>query len=71
MKNKIWITFQIIQCLIFLGVSIFLFTRTVDGHGAIQTFEAKFISFVVWGVFFLFVLAIEWLIYFIVQRTRH
>jgi len=37
-----------------------LFTRTVDGHGAVQTLEVKLISFAVWGIFYLGVLAIEW-----------
>lgn len=71
MKHKIWITFQIIQFIFFLCVSIFLFTRTIDGHGAIQTLEAKLISFAVWGITYLVIMAIEWIIYFFVQRTRH
>ena len=55
----------------FLCVSVFLFIRTVDGHGAVQTLEVKLISFAVWGIFYLGVLAIEWLIYFIAQRFKH
>lgn len=70
MKNKIWITFQIIQFLIFLVVSIFLFTRTVDGHGAIQTLEAKLISFAVWGIVYLVILSIEFLIYIVLRHKR-
>jgi len=37
-----------------------LFTRTVDGHGAVQTLEVKLISFAVGEIFYLGVLAIEW-----------
>lgn len=70
MRNKGWAIFQVIQLLLFLGVSVFLFTRTVDGHGAIQTLEAKLISFAVWGIFFLVILAVEWIIFFIVRRTK-
>lgn len=70
MRNKGWVIFQIIQLLLFLGVSIFLFTRTVDGHGAIQTLEAKLISFAVWGIFFLVILVVEWIIFFIARRTK-
>lgn len=70
MRNKGWVIFQIIQLLLFLGVSIFLFTRIVDGHGAIQTLEAKLISFAVWGIFFLVILAVEWIIFFIARRTK-
>ena len=71
MVSKSWKTFQIIQFMFFLCVIIFLFTRTVDGHGAVQTLEVKLISFAVWGIFYLGVLAIEWLIYFIVRRSKY
>ena len=71
MVSKCWKTFQIIQFIFFLLVSIFLFIRTVDGHGAVQTLEVKLISFAVWGIFYLGVLAIEWLVYFIVRRSKY
>ena len=71
MVSKSWKTFQIIQFVFFLCVSVFLFTRTVDGHGAVQTLEVKLISFAVWGIFYLGVLAIEWLAYFIARRFKH
>lgn len=68
---KSWKIFQIIQFIVFLCVSVFLFTRTVDGHGAVQTLDTKLISFAVWAIFYLGVLVIEWLIYFIVRRTKN
>ena len=71
MVSKGWKTFQIIQFVFFLCVSVFLFTRTVEGHGAVQTLEVKLISFTVRGIFYLGVLAIEWLIYFIARRFKH
>ncbi len=71
MRNKGWVIFQIIQLILFLGFSIFLFTRTVDGHGAIQTLEIRLISFAVWGIFFLVILAVEWIIFFIARRRKH
>ena len=70
MKNKGWRIVQIIQLIIFLCFSVFLFARTVDGHGTGQTLEVKLISFAIWSVFYLGVLAIEWLIYFIVRRSK-
>lgn len=70
MKNKGWRTFQIGQVIFFLCVSVFLFIRPVDGHGTMQTLEVRLISFAVWGIFYLGVLAIEWLIYLIVQHTK-
>lgn len=71
MINKAWKTFQIIQFMFFLCVSIFLFARAVDGHGTAQTLEVKLISFAVWGIFYLGILAIEWLIYFIIKHLKH
>lgn len=70
MKNKGWRTFQIIQLMLFLCFSVFLFTRTVDGRGTVQTLEVKLISFAVWVLFYLGILAIEWLIYFLVRRSK-
>lgn len=70
MKGNGWKTFQIVQLIVFLCFSVFLFVRAVDGHGAAQTLEAKLISFAVWGIFYLGVLAVEWLIYAIVRRSK-
>ena len=70
MKGKGWAAFQIVQFAVFLCFSIFLFTRAVDGHEAVQTLEAKLISFAVWGIFYLGVLAVEWLIYLIVRLSK-
>lgn len=70
MKGSGWKTFQIVQLIAFLCFSIFLFVRTVDGHGVAQTLEAKLISFAVWGIFYLGVLAVEWLIYLIVRLSK-
>ena len=58
MKNKGWKILQIIQLIIFLCFSAFLFARTVDGHGTVQTLEVKLISFAIWAAFYLGVLAI-------------
>ena len=71
MVGKSWKIFQIIQFIFFLCFSVFLFTRTVDGHGTVQTLEVKLISFAVWGIFYLGILVIEWLVYFIVRRSKH
>lgn len=70
MKNKGWRTFQIGQVIFFVCVSVFLFIRPVDGHGTMQTLEVKLISFAVWALFYLGVLAIEWLIYCIVRHVK-
>nr|WP_073293344.1 DUF3923 family protein [Parolsenella massiliensis] len=68
MKGKGWRTFQIIQLVLFLCFSGFLFLRTVDGHGAVQTVEVRLISFAIWAIFYIGLMAVEWLAYFIVRR---
>ena len=69
-ENKGWRIFQIIQFILFLCISVFLFIRTVDGHGTVQTLGVKLISFSVWALFYLGILAIEWLIYCIVRHAK-
>ena len=69
-ENKGWRIFQIIQFILFLCISVFLFIRTVDGHGTVQTLGVKLISFSVWALFYLGILAIEWLIYCIVRNAK-
>ena len=70
MKNKGWRAFQIIQLIFFLFFSVFLFARTVDGHGTVQTLEVKLISFAVWAAFYLGGLSLVFFIFFIVRRSK-
>lgn len=72
MKISKWRLFQAIQFILFLCISLFLFFRKVDGTGADNTSEVKWISFAVWLAFYLFVLALEYGIHFlIVIRKKH
>ena len=67
MKNNKWRIFQVIQFILFLGVSVFLFFRKVDGSGAENTAEVKLISLAIWIGFYLFVLAIEYGVRFLTR----
>ena len=67
MKNNKWKMFQIIQLILFLGISVFLFFRKVDGSGAENTADVKLISLAIWLGFYLFVLAIEYGIRFLTR----
>lgn len=67
MKNNKWRMFQIIQLILFLGISLFLFFRKVDGSGAENTADVKLISLAIWLGFYLFVLAIEYGIRFLTR----
>ena len=51
----------------FLGISVFLFFRKVDGSGAENTADVKLISLAIWLGFYLFVLAIEYGIRFLTR----
>ena len=67
MKNNKWRIFQVIQLILFLGISVFLFFRKVDGSGAENTADVKLISLAIWLGFYLFVLAIEYGIRFLTR----
>ena len=70
MKVSGWKVFQIIQFIIFAGVSVFLFVRQVDGSGAENTLDVKLVSFAVWLGFYLLILAIEFGIHYLVGKNN-
>ena len=67
MKNNKWRIFQVVQFILFLGVSLILFFRKVDGSGAENTTEVKLISLAIWLGFYLFILAIAYGIRFLTR----
>ena len=67
MKNNKWRIFQVIQLILFLGISVFLFFRKVDGSGAENTADVKLISLDIWLGFYLFILAIEFGVRFLTR----
>lgn len=71
MKTNNRKVFQAIQFAVFLGVSIFLFFRKVDGSGAENTSDVKWISFAVWLGFYLFALALEYGIRFLAAIIKN
>lgn len=70
MKNNKWKIFQIIQFILFAGISVFLFFRKVDGSGAENTVNVKLISFGIWLGFYLFVLVVEYGIRFLIKICK-
>ena len=68
--KKGWLILQVLQLMIFAGVSIFLFVRTVDGSGAVQTPAIRLTCFLVWTAFYLGLLAIEWGIHLLIRRQK-
>ena len=71
MKNNKWRIFQVVQFILFLGVSIILFFRKVDGSGAENTTEVKLISLAIWLGFYIFILAIEYGIRFLTKIGKN
>ena len=70
LKTNGFKVFQIIQFILFLAVSVFLFVRQVDGSGAENTIEVKMISFSIWLGFYLFLLALEYGIRFLMVVVK-
>ncbi len=67
MKNNKRRIFQVIQLILFLGMSVFLFFRKVDGSGAENKADVKLISLAIWLGFYLFILAIEFVVRFLTR----
>ena len=67
MKNNKRRIFQVIQLILFLDMSVFLFFRKFDGSGAENTAEIKLISLAIWLGFYLFILAIEFVVRFLTR----
>ena len=70
MKDSKWKIFQIVQFILFLGISIFLFFRKVYGSGAENTADVKLISLTIWLGFYLFLLALEYGIRFLITINK-
>lgn len=68
--KKGWLILQVLQLMIFAGMNIFLFVRTVDGSGAVQTPAIRLTCFLVWAAFYLGLLAIEWGIHLLIRRQK-
>lgn len=67
MKNNKRRIFQVIQLILFLGMSVFLFFKKFDGSGAENTADVKLISLAIWLGFYLLVLAIEYGVRFLTR----
>ncbi len=67
---KKWKIFQIIQFIVFLLISLWLWIRTIDGSGAVQTLDSKLISFGVWMAFYLGLVLVEFGIYYIFKKRK-
>lgn len=69
-RMKAWWFSNLIIAIIFGLMTVFLMIRRVDGAGAIQTPGAKLASLMVLGVVFLFVVFIQLMVLFGIQRRK-
>ena len=68
--KKIGFIRLIIDILIYAAISLILFFRKVDGSGAENTAEVKLISLAIWLGFYLFLLALEYGIRFLIAIRK-
>lgn len=66
-RRSRWLKFQITQAIIMILLAVFLLIRSHDGHGVYQTFEFKMISLGIWLLFCAGLLAVEWLVYWLMK----
>lgn len=62
----LWWLSSVFWFLAFIGLSIYIFTRAIDGAGVVQTPGSRFLSFVVLLFAFTFPLALQ-VVWFIVN----
>lgn len=68
----LWWLVSTLEFLSFIGMSIFLWLREIDGSGAVQTTEIKLINIGVLAIFYiiLFVIQLIWLILKLINSNK-
>lgn len=68
----LWWLVSTLEFLSFIGMSIFLWVREIDGSGAVQTTEIKLINIGVLAIFYiiLFVIQLIWLILKLINSNK-
>ncbi len=69
-KVRLWWVANVFWLVIFSILSIHIGIRQIDGAGAVQTPEIRFISFIVLGVAFVFILIMQLIWFYFVRRKR-
>lgn len=70
MNKRAWLTLNFGWFVIFLAGAFFIMYRKVDGAGAIQTSDAKLVSFIVWVGLFVLIGLVELAVYFVFRRKE-
>ncbi|MBA2795720.1 DUF3923 family protein [Streptococcus porcinus] len=69
--KKTLLIFNLILFALFLIVAFFLWTRETDGTGAIQTTHSRLFTELVWGTFYLLILALQMLFILTKKAITH
>lgn len=68
--KKTWMIVSIVEIFVFLLLSIFIFTRKVDGSGLVQTPEVKMITWYVLDVPFVLLVIVQVVWGIIIKKQR-
>lgn len=68
--KKTWMIVSIVEIFVFVLLSIFIFTRKVDGSGLVQTPEVKMITWYVLNVPFVLLVIVQVVWGIIIKKQR-
>ncbi|ARN92690.1 DUF3923 family protein [Levilactobacillus brevis] len=68
--KKTWMIVSIVEIFVFVLLSIFIFTRKVDGSGLVQTPEVKMITWYVLDVPFVLLVIVQVVWGIIIKKQR-
>ncbi|WP_035421674.1 DUF3923 family protein [Fructilactobacillus florum] len=68
--KKSWQIVSIIELLIFITLSIFIFIRSTDGSGTIQTQEIKLINWCILDIPFAFLFIVQFIWFIVIKKNK-
>lgn len=68
--KKTWMIVSIVEIFVFVLLSIFIFTRKIDGSGLVQTPEVKMITWYVLDVPFVLLVIVQVVWGIIIKKQR-
>ncbi|AMO85869.1 heme/copper-type cytochrome/quinol oxidase subunit 2 [Solibacillus kalamii] len=68
--KKIWWAINVFWIVLFGGLATFIYLREVDGAGAVQTPELRWLSLALLGVVFILVAIIQLIFLFFLKKPK-
>jgi len=69
-KDRPWLTFNIISLVLFLIIGIFLWLRHIDGSGAVMNTELRLLNIAILSIFFAIIWFTEFALFLIINHTK-